>query len=95
MCDLGLQGGDIRRVYDTMKGHYPLFARVSEKIRDNTEWQGQQALLWIEPGTSRLPALRAEPLSHWWGFKSRGHIMSVLRGLCRMILILFFCDKLK
>ena len=34
---------------------------------ENSEWLDWQAKPGIEPGTSRLPALRAEPLRHLWG----------------------------
>ena len=43
------------------KGSYLVYTRVLEK---NSERLGRQARLGIEPGTSRLPALRKEPL-HW------------------------------
>ena len=35
---------------------------VSEKTTENSERLGGQVLPGIEPGTSRLPALSAEPL---------------------------------
>ena len=41
--------------------------RISEKTTENSEWLGRQALPGFEPGTPRLPALRAVPLHHWWG----------------------------
>ena len=37
------------------------------KSTKNSERLGQQVQPGIEPGPSRLPALRAEPLNHWWG----------------------------
>ena len=33
---------------------------------ENSERLGQQAREGIEPVTSRLPVLNAEPLGHWW-----------------------------
>ena len=33
---------------------------------ENSEELGRQAQLLIEPETSRLPALSADPLRHWW-----------------------------
>ena len=40
---------------------------MSEKTAENSERLGRQECLGIEPGTSYLSALRAEPLGHWWG----------------------------
>ena len=34
---------------------------------ENSERLGRKARPGIETGTSRLPALSAEPLRHWWG----------------------------
>ena len=48
------------------KGCEPVFTRVSEKTTENSERIGRQARLGFEPGTSRLPVFRAEPLGHWW-----------------------------
>ena len=42
--------------------------RVWEKTTKNSEQLGQQARPGMEPGISRLPALSAEPLRHWWGY---------------------------
>ena len=36
-----------------------------EKTTENSERLGRQERPGIEPGTSRLPVLRAEPLGHW------------------------------
>ena len=37
------------------------------KTTENSEQLGRQARPGFEPGTSRLPALRAERLCYWWG----------------------------
>ena len=42
-----------------------IFTRVSEKTTENFERLGRQEQLEIEPGTSHLPVLSAEPLGHW------------------------------
>ena len=36
------------------------------KTTENSEPLDRQARLGIEPATSRLPVLSAEPLHHWW-----------------------------
>ena len=41
------------------KGSEPIFTRVSEKTRKNSERLGQQAQPEFEPGISRLPVLSA------------------------------------
>ena len=38
----------------------------SEKTMKNSERLGRQALTGIEPDTSRLPVLGAEPVGYWW-----------------------------
>ena len=48
------------------------YERVSEKTTENSERLSRQARLGFEPGTSRLSALKAEPLCHWWGFCKSG-----------------------
>ena len=48
-----------------------MFTRVSEEITENSERLGRQARTGIEPGTSCLSVLGAEPLRHWWGLKIR------------------------
>ena len=44
-------------------GILPVFTRVSGKTTENSERLGRQKRLGIEPGTSRLLALIAEPLT--------------------------------
>ena len=40
----------------------PYLLKLRKKTTENSERLGRQARNWIEPGTSRLPALRTEPL---------------------------------
>ena len=41
---------------------------------ENSERLDQQERLGIEPSTSRLPALSAEPLRNWWGISTLTYI---------------------
>ena len=43
---------------DLSEGSQPVFMRVSEKTRENSEQLGRQARPGIEPGTSQLSGLR-------------------------------------
>ena len=49
------------------KGSQTVFTRVSEKTTENTERPSQLTRMGIEPDTSRLPVLKAEPFGHQWG----------------------------
>ena len=49
------------------KGSQPVFRRVSEKNKNDSERLARQTRPGIKPGTSCLPALSVEPLRHWWG----------------------------
>ena len=50
------------------EGLLPVFMRVLKKTTKNSEWLCRQVRPGVEPGTSVLLVLSAEPLSHWWGF---------------------------
>ena len=54
--------GEVLLVGGESKGSYLIFTHVSEKTTENSEQLDRQMRLWIESGTSHLPALRAEPL---------------------------------
>ena len=45
----------------------PYLCEFRKKNTENSKRLGRQARPGIESGTSRLPALSAEPRSHWWG----------------------------
>ena len=57
---LGLFGYTIHR--GLSKGSYPVFTQVLVKTTENSEHPGRHARPGIEPGTSRLSALSADPL---------------------------------
>ena len=42
------------------KGSYPVFTRVSEKIKENSERLGRQARPGFEPGTSHQPVFKEQ-----------------------------------
>ena len=47
----------------------------------NSGRQDRQARPDFEPGTSRLLALRAEPLGHWWrSFFMEGFVLPIEHG---------------
>ena len=56
---LGTKNG-ISSVGGLSKGSYPVFTRVSEKTKENSEQLGRQARQEIEPSTSHLPVLIAK-----------------------------------
>ena len=66
------------------KGFQPLFTRVLEKTTENPERLRRQERSETEPGTFRLPVLRAEPFGYWW---SLIYLFSSNGGLCYVSLI--------
>ena len=48
-----------------------IYASLGKKTTENSGHLHRQARPEIEPGTSRLPALSADPLRHWWGQTDR------------------------
>ena len=61
--------GGVPSVRIFLRDPNPYLREFRRKPRENSERLGRQAGLGIEPGTSRLPALRTEPHRHWWGHK--------------------------
>ena len=66
MWDLGLQVACAS--WRLSKRSLPYLRKFRKKlrVRKHTKTLGRQARPGIEPGTSRLPALSAEPLCHSW-----------------------------
>lgn len=66
-----------RKIYDFLsKKHinrpYLNLTRIYARLKatkENSEWLGQRGLHGIEPSTSRISFLRAEPLNRCWSFK--------------------------
>ena len=71
------------------KGSQKVFMRVSEKTSENSERLGRHVRLGIEPGTSRLPDLSAEPLCHWWDREGKGITLDILYEKKNNLLELF------
>ena len=84
--------GGVSSVGVFLRDPSPLFTRVSEKTTESFERLGRQAQPRFEPGTIRLPVLRAEPFRHWQGL-DRFEIRETEFFLQHKLCLYYVCKK--